>query len=230
MTDRKLVITLASRNEGKRRELCRLVEARQLPLEIVLNETVDDIEETGTSFIENARIKAQATPPVVPDGWVLGEDSGLAVDALDGLYGLHPFPGIYSNRWLTSELRDELLGQSFPNQMELERIMETGVTNQDLCRAILKLMENQSNRIARYCCGMVLWNPSRNLLFETLEFTELEVIQGEPRGTQGFGYDPVMMPVGDIRTMAELSPDEKNRISHRGKAFEKVLQYLGQLV
>lgn len=225
-----LILTLASRNEGKRRELLRWIEAHQLPIEIALNETIEDIEETGADFIENALIKAKATPPVTGSQWILGEDSGMIVDALDGSYGISPFPGIYSNRWLTPQVRDELLGQSFPNQMPLERVLEytTGqdVTNRDLCQAILKLMENQPNRKARYCCGMVLWNPVKNLCFETLDFTELEVITTEPRGTEGFGYDPIMVPVGDTKTMAELDPDAKNRISHRGKAFEKALQYL----
>jgi XTP/dITP diphosphohydrolase len=222
----KLILTLASRNEGKRRELCRLVEAQRLPIEIVLNESVDDIEETGLSFLENALLKAKATPPVVADGWVLAEDSGLIVDALDGAYGISPFPGIYSNRWLTPQIRDELLGQSFPNRLELDRMTEAGVTNSDLNQAILKLMEGKASRKASYCCGMVLWNPSRDLCFETLAYTELQVITGEPRGLKGFGYDPVMSPIGDTRTMAELEPDEKNSISHRGKAFEKALRYL----
>lgn len=223
-----LVLTLASQNEGKRRELYRWIEAHGLPLEIALNHTVGDVDETGGSFLENALIKAKATPPVVPGGWVLGEDSGLVVDALDGSYGISPFPGIFSNRWLTPELRDVLLGGTIPNRSELDRTNENGVTNSDLCHAILKLMEGKANRTARYCCGMVLWNPSRNLCYETLEATELEVITGEPRGLNGFGYDPIMSPVGRSQTMAELEPDEKNRISHRGKAFEKALQYLSE--
>lgn len=225
-----VVITLASRNEGKRRELCRLVETLELPfpIEIALNPSADDVEETGANFIENAMLKAKATPPVVPNGWVLGEDSGLIVDTLDGCYGISPFPGIYSNRWLTPERRDELLGRSFPNRMPLDRVTDTGITNSDLCMGILKLMEGKTNRNARYACGMALWNPALQTSFETLAFTELEVLNGEPRGENGFGYDPIMLPQGQNKTMAELDADEKNRISHRGIAFADVLRFLAE--
>lgn len=226
-----LIITLATRNEGKRLELEQWVRQQNLPIQLRLNESVDDIEETGATFLENALIKAQATPPVIAGGWVLAEDSGLVVDALDGQYGLHPFPGLYSNRWLTPVRRDQLLGTSYPNRMPLDRITETGVTNSDLCYGILSLMDDKANRSARYCCGMVLWHPSSERVIQSLQSTELVVTTGEPAGLNGFGYDPIMLPVDDIgaassQTVSELSSDEKNRISHRGKAFREVLSVL----
>ncbi len=228
-----LTITLATRNEGKRLELERWLQQRQSPIQLVLNETVGDIEETGSTFVENALIKAQATPPMVPGGWVLAEDSGLVVDALDGLYELSPFPGLKSNRWLTPDLRDSLLTQAYPNRMPLDRTTDSGVSNTDLCYGILALMRNQANRSARYCCGMVLWNPARQLAIETLESIELWVIDGEPRGTHGFGYDPIMLLLDEMgepysHTVAELSSDEKNQISHRGKAFQSILAALAK--
>lgn len=226
-----LVITLATRNEGKRLELERWLTQEGLPIALRLNEQVADIEETGATFLENALIKAQATPPVVLEGWVLAEDSGLVVDTLDGQYGISPFPGLFSNRWLTPARRDALLGISYPNRMPLDRTTETGVTNSDLCYGILSLLEGKTNRAARYCCGMVLWHPASGQIIQALQSTELLVNKGEPAGLNGFGYDPIMLPVDETgaistRTVAELSADEKNRISHRGKAFKEVLSGL----
>lgn len=233
-TNVEQIITLATRNEGKRLELEHWLLLENSPIRLELNDSVGDIEEIGDSFLKNARIKAQSTPPVIPGGWVLAEDSGLVVDALAGLYGLDPFPGLRSNRWLTPMLRDELLGQSFPNRMPLDRLTETGVTNSDLCQGILSLMQGKDNRQSRYCCGMVLWHPDSGQMIEALESTELRVIDSEPRGLNGFGYDPIMLPVDSNglpanRTVAELAPAEKNRMSHRGKAFQKVLAALGKI-
>lgn len=228
------IMTLATRNEGKRQELERWIVQEGLPIRLVLNDSVGDIEETGSGFLENALIKAQATPPMSPDGWVLAEDSGLVVEALEGQYDLRPFPGLHSNRWLTVERRDALLGRSYPNRMPLDRLTDHGVTNSDLCQGILALMRDKTNRTARYCCGMVLWHPSSGQKIEALESTELWVIEGEPRGLNGFGYDPVMCPINEAGlpasyTVAEMTPEDKNRISHRGKAFRHVLRTLAQI-
>lgn len=229
-TQQRLILTLASKNEGKRRELCHWLANSNLPVDIALNEQADDVDETGLDFLENARLKAEQTPPVCQNGFVLGEDSGLVVDALDGYYGISPFPGLFSNRWMTPDIREELLGQSFPNRMPLDRTNQEGVTNSDLCQGILALMAGQANRSARYCCGMVLWHPQQGVCFQVLETTELQIIDTQPRGVNGFGYDPITVPVYEDsvsnRTMAELLTEEKNRISHRGRAFNKVLAYL----
>jgi len=226
-----IVITLASKNPGKQMELQCWLESADFPVRLVLNENAPDVDETGADFIDNAWLKAMQTPPAIPGGYVLGEDSGMVVDALDGKYGISPFPGLYSNRWLTQEIRDELLGRSFPNRMPLDRMTENGVTNSDLCQGVLALLRDEPNRRGRYCCGMVLWHPERGKVFEVLETTELQVIDDEPRGMHGFGYDPVTAPVdknGQVsqRTMAELSPEEKNAISHRGRAFKRLLDFL----
>lgn len=227
------IITLASKNAGKQKELSHWLADSGLPFSLALNESVGDIEETGDTFLSNALLKAQQTPPVINGGFVLGEDSGMVVDALDGLYGISPFPGLYSNRWLSRELRAELLGDTFPNEGPLERHSEHGVSNRDLCRGILKLMEGITQRTARYCCGMALWHPDHGLCFEVLENVELEIIQGKPRGLNGFGYDPIVIAressnPTEIRTVAEISVNEKNRISHRGRAFQQVIRFLQQ--
>ena len=231
----KLLVTLATKNEGKRLELQQQLQNAHVPLELVINHQAIDVEETGSDFLENAWLKAQQTEPVIPEGYVLAEDSGLVVDALDGCYGLSPFPGLYSNRWLSREIRDELLGRSYPNRLPLDRTTDMGVTNSDLCHAILHLMRGETNRRARYCCGMVLWRAGMGKCFETLQSTELQIIEGEPRGLNGFGYDPITVPVEVLpgsetkqRSMAELSSIEKNAISHRGKAFKQIIAFLRQ--
>ncbi len=223
-----LTLTLASKNAGKKMELLHYLAGSSLPIEIALNEQAGDVDETGRDFIENALLKAQSTPPVTGSQLVLGEDSGLVVDALDGSYGISPFPGLYSNRWLTPAIRDELLDQSHPNRMPLERTNEQGITNSDLCQGILKLMAGQTNRTARYCCGMVLWHSGSGLLFQTLQSTELKVLEGEARGENGFGYDPIMILPNETRTMAEIDTARKNSISHRGKAFRQLLDFLAR--
>lgn len=223
-----LNITLATQNEGKRRELTRWIAQSGASIRFVLNPNAPDVSETGSSFLENARLKARQTPPVEPGGWVLAEDSGLVVDALAGTDGLAAFPGIYSNRWLTPARRDALLGGLAPNRMPMDRTTADGITNSDLCLSILALMDGQSNRNARYCCGMVLYRARDGLTLEALGTTELCLITGDPRGTEGFGYDPITVPEGETRTMAELTPDEKNRISHRGRALEAILTQLAQ--
>lgn len=232
-SQQQLIITLATKNAGKQLELTRWLDHSQLPVKLAINEGAEDVEETGKDFLDNAWLKARQTAPVIPGGYVLAEDSGLVVDALDGRYGLSPFPGLYSNRWLTPAIRDEILGQSYPNRMPLDRVTETGVTNSDLCQGILKLMENEPNRMAQYCCGMVLWHPKHGKCFEVLESTEMRIIDNEPRGINGFGYDPITTPVSEdgmvsSLTTAELTSEEKNAISHRGKAFKKLLAFLQQ--
>lgn len=230
-----LTITLATRNEGKRHELNHWAKCSGAPVTLIIDPEAAEIEETGRNFLENARLKAQGARPATSDGLVLAEDSGLVVDALDGYLGFSPFPGIYSNRWLTAALRDELADRMAAQPpvpgLSSDRLTEAGIRNDELCRAILALMAGKTNRTARYCCGMVLWHAERGYLFEALETTELWVTDGEPRGTNGFGYDPIMQPVDeqkriDPRTMAELSLSEKNRISHRGRAFKKLLEFL----
>lgn len=214
------LITLASKNTGKLYELRHWLAQCPLPVELAVNPDAPEIEETGEDFVQNAILKARQTPPVPGSHLVLAEDSGMAVEALDGSYGLHPFPGLKSNRWMTPAVREELLG--IPD--------DHPVTNDELCIGVLMLMEGRGNRQADYRCGMALWDAGKGLVFSTLEKTELMIIESRPRGENGFGYDPITMPVIEGRaigrTTAELETAEKNAISHRGKAFRKVLDFL----
>lgn len=240
--DKTLSITLGTKNEGKRLELTHWAQHSGFPITLLTNPQAEEIEETGSTFLENARLKVSQTPAITESGLVLAEDSGLVVDALDGQFCISPFPGLYSNRWLTPA-RYEGIRQNAPKHLQnlvhampLDRLTENGMRNEELCAAILALMDGQPQRRARYCCAMVLWHAEKGLLFETLESTELWVLDGLPRGTNGFGYDPIMLPMQSMespvnlqpgsRTIAELSTEEKNRISHRGAAFQKVLKHL----
>ncbi|MEM0951139.1 MAG: non-canonical purine NTP pyrophosphatase [Cyanobacteria bacterium P01_H01_bin.74] len=240
-TPNPIIITLATKNTGKQRELEQSLKTMQDQgrlahlIQLVCNPKAPDVAETGKTFIENALLKARQTPPVQGSDWVLAEDSGLVVEALDGTEGISPFPGIFSNRWLTPARRNELLGWHYNNLTPQDRTSDDGITNTDLMMGILKLMENHSNRAARYCCGMVLYHPQTQRHHEVFESTVLRVSTEQPRGTSGFGYDPIMHAVREdgsvcAQTMAEISMAEKNELSHRGKAFQQIIQGLQKIV
>ena len=158
-----------------------------------------DPDETAATYLDNARIKARAFHRFVvhrPDLWVMADDSGLEVDALGGR------PGIHSARFHKS------------------------APNRDGCAALLAAMKDvpQGVRTARFRAVLVLIEPrGEEHLFEGLCEG---AIAFEKRGTEGFGFDPVFQVAGDTRHLAELSSEEKHRISHRGKAVQGVLSFL----
>ncbi|MBQ7935952.1 MAG: RdgB/HAM1 family non-canonical purine NTP pyrophosphatase [Clostridia bacterium] len=155
---------------------------------------VCDAEETGTTFRENARIKAQAVYDLchLP---TVADDSGICVDALGGE------PGVYSARYGGDGYDDE--GRLF---------------------LLLKNMEEQENRAAHFtsaiCCVL---NDETVLEAEGYIFGQLT---REPRGTHGFGYDPIFLPDGYSLTTAEMEGEAKNAISHRGNALRKFAEQL----
>jgi XTP/dITP diphosphohydrolase len=237
-------ITLATQNEGKRRELARMA-AHFLPaVELDINPDAPDIEETGRTFQENAILKARQSPPLHAGSWVLAEDSGLIVEALDGQFNLSPFPGIYANRWLTRERYDSLMAdwpqrsREFPVALSTDRLTENGMTNTELCLGILALMAGKSNRRARYCCAMALWNPEKEdsddgLIAVVEKSLELWITDTNTlKGQNGFGYDSIMHTYNPQTqtisplTMAEMSMDEKNKLSHRSLAFTALVSQL----
>ena len=193
-------LILASNNAHKLREFTEILSP--LGIEIVSQASMGcnfEVEETGTTFEENAYLKAvavtQATGlPAVAD------DSGLAVDALNGE------PGIYSARY-TGNHED---------------------TDQDRNNYLLKKMENVEHRTARFvsCISCTFPNGDR---IDTRGECEGEIMF-EVSGKNGFGYDPLFRPVGFDCSMGELSADEKNAISHRGnslmKFYDKLKEYL----
>jgi XTP/dITP diphosphohydrolase len=182
-------LILCSRNENKRREL-----ERALPgWTIELLDAEDYPEETGETFHENARGKALFGREVGPaDAWMLGEDSGLEVDALGGA------PGIETARWAEGR--------------HVARILEalTGV----------------ADRRARYVCELVAVAPDGRELrgTGTLEGR----IADAPRGSAGFGFDPVFVPGGEEQTVAELGDVWKTRHSHRARAAAALRVALGR--
>jgi XTP/dITP diphosphohydrolase len=194
-------LLIATTNAHKLREI-RLILAG-LPVEIIgLADMppIDEPDERGRSFDENARAKALYYAKAARE-MAVGEDSGLEIDALDGA------PGVYSARFGLPEAR------SYPEKFALiyRRLRARGVATSP----------------ARFVCAVAMAHRGR-VVFETRGTVE-GVVADVPRGSGGFGYDPILYfpPLG--RTLAELSPDEKAAISHRGQAFRALRRYLETL-
>lgn len=164
---------------------------------------VSNPEETGTTFVENARIKARAAYEASQDCAVLADDSGLIVDALDGA------PGVYSSRYAGAD------GDDAANNAKLLRELE-GVAD--------------DKRTARFASVLVFIDVDGK---ETVAegFVEGRIGHQE-RGSEGFGYDPLFLPdeYGGMRALAEVSQAEKNGISHRGNALRVLKKALSQSV
>lgn len=223
MTIYPLRITVATGNAHKVREMEAWFREHQVPVELLAATNLGDVEETGVTFLENARIKAQSATPEDGTTLVIAEDSGFSIPQLSGTEGWDLFPGVYSNRWLTPERRATLLGGD----------AETPVTSEDKNRAIVTLMEGHGDRRAFYHCAMVLYDIHQGFLFETQGEMPLWLMETyAPQGHGGFGYDPIVYPLiagtPDRRTVAELSEAEKNALSHRGKALANMSQFLVQ--
>jgi XTP/dITP diphosphohydrolase len=160
-------------------------------------------EETGTTFFENALLKARELKKLLKSGeaYVIADDSGLCVDALDGR------PGVFSARY----------GQTEGKKLTSFR--------QNLL--LLDELGGAKNRSARFVCAMVLLIDSEKF-FIVQETLEGEIVKSREflKGDGGFGYDPIFLIPEDGRTLAELSADEKNSISHRGKAGRHIANIL----
>jgi XTP/dITP diphosphohydrolase len=167
--------------------------------------------EDGITFEENARKKAIHYSRTSP-GWVFADDSGICVDALDGA------PGVYSARFAGPQATDEQNNQRL--LVEIHRVEAQRHTQ----AAISPRGDGLSNRSAHYVCVIALAEAGQ--VRTTVEGRADGVIIDEPRGTGGFGYDPYFYypPLG--KTFAEILPDEKFAVSHRGAAFRKLLDYL----
>lgn len=184
-------IAIASRNAHKLREIARICAA--WPVEWLTAEEDDErwpeVEETGATYLENALLKARAVAAASGQP-ALADDSGIEVDALGGR------PGPRSARFA---------GEGATDERNLE----------ELIRAVKGVPA--AGRTARYRCVVVLASPEGGE--RVAEGTCEGVLTPKPSGTRGFGYDPIFVPVGWDRTMAELSNEEKDRISHRGRAL-----------
>jgi XTP/dITP diphosphohydrolase len=203
-----MTIWFATGNANKKAELSAILKTHGVDCSLLIPKDAGldfDPEETGTSFHENALLKANAlyallnkTRPTLfsPGDPVIADDSGICVDALDGR------PGIYSARYA---------GMGSGNAKKLEAA-ERNVL-------LLEEIGDVVNRRARFVCAMVLmYNPDRFFIAQETMEGELVKNMEHARGGGGFGYDPILFIPELGRTVAELSEDEKNTISHRGKA------------
>lgn len=194
-------IVMATRNKGKIKELEQLLaDSKVQVLSLGDFPEIGPIEETGLTFQENARLKATIVAKAT--GLIaLADDSGLEVDALDGA------PGVYSARYAGEEGND-------------------AANNAKLLQALAYVPAKQ--RTARFRSVIAIAKPNGECYFA--EGTCEGSIGFELKGSNGFGYDPLFIVQGDGRTLAEYSLEEKNQISHRGKAFRKAKEILQQIL
>lgn len=191
------ILTIATRNAHKAQEI-----AAMLPPHFTVRTLADypelpDVEETGTTFAENAALKACGISAALP-GMVLADDSGLCVDALGGA------PGVYSARYAGEH------GNDAANNAKL--------------LADLAALPATTAPTARFMCAMCLAEGG-HVKAEFIGKVEGH-ITATPAGNHGFGYDPLFVPDGYSCTMAELAAEQKNRISHRADALRQFLAYI----
>ena len=181
-------IWLASSNNHKKKELEAILAGHEIALPASIGIDFDP-EETGTTFLENALLKARALYDLVHEP-VIADDSGICVDALEGR------PGVYSARYGGDGKRK--------------------LSDQERNELLLGEMRDVRDRKARFVCAMALiYSPDRFILVQ--ETMEGELTR-ESKGAGGFGYDPILYIPDLGKTVAELTDEEKNRESHRAKA------------
>ena len=194
----RIPLLIATRNTHKVREFARI-----LPPQFELSTLADfpgapDPEETGTTFAANAAIKAESISAVFP-GLVVSDDSGICVDALEGM------PGVYSARYAGTHGDDE-------------------ANNRKMLAELAAKPESARPFTARYVCAISVARGGKELA------SFIGTCEGQitlaPQGTGGFGYDPLFIPQGFDCTMAQISADEKNAISHRGEALRQFEKWL----
>jgi XTP/dITP diphosphohydrolase len=197
-------LVLATRNVHKVAELRRILgEAGLEGIDLVGVETfpsVEDVPETGVTFAENAALKAVAVARATGVAAV-ADDSGLCVDVLGGA------PGVFSARWC---------GRHGDDRANLQLLLAQLADVPD------------PRRGAHFACSAVLALPDGTQ--QVVEGLVVGSLIREPRGANGFGYDPIFVPDGETRTTAELSAAEKDAISHRGRAFRAIVPAVRDLV
>lgn len=193
-------LLIATHNRGKLEEMEALLAPFGISVSSAADHGLPEPAETGTSFVENARIKAHAAAQAT--GFpALSDDSGIEIDALGGA------PGVYTADWAeTPQGRDFVLAMQKTHDL-------------------LEELKAQHPRKARFCCTLVLaWPDGHDEVFPG-------VMEGRiiwpMRGVQGHGYDPIFQPDGHELTFGEMDRWEKNKISHRARAVEKLKQVFG---
>lgn len=195
-----LRIVLATSNPGKIAEIRGM--SSSLPIEWILQSdlNIPDADETGKTFIENAILKARHAAKL-SGLMALADDSGLVVDALDGR------PGVYTARYAGKEATAEMRNQKLLN--ELKDVKDADRTASYHC--ILALVETENDPVPLIFHGV--WEGR---------------ILHEPRGKNGFGYDPIFYVPTHKCSAAELPTTEKNRISHRGQVMEQLIEVMSE--
>lgn len=195
-------IVFATGNEGKMKEIRMILADLKIPvLSMKEAEIFAEIEENGTSFEENADIKASGIHKLTPEDIVLADDSGLEIDYLNGE------PGIYSARYMGEDTSYRIKNANLAERL-------SGVEDE--------------KRTARFVCAVSAVLPDGRIL------RSRGIIEGrigyEERGENGFGYDPIFYLPEYGCTTAELSPEIKNKLSHRGKALEAIKEQLREIL
>ncbi|EPH95416.1 tRNA nucleotidyltransferase [Enterococcus faecalis 13-SD-W-01] len=186
-------VVIATRNPGKAREFAEMFGKNGYQVKTLLDyPELPDVEETGTTFEENARLKAETIAGILKQP-VLADDSGLKVDALGGM------PGVYSARFAGEHKSDAANNAKLLHEL-------TGVPDE--------------KRTAQFHCTLVFAEPGKDSLVVEAEWPGK--IARIPQGENGFGYDPLFIPETSSQSAAELSNEEKNEQSHRGQALKKL--------
>ncbi|ADP33320.1 non-canonical purine NTP pyrophosphatase, RdgB/HAM1 family [Bacillus atrophaeus subsp. globigii] len=188
---------IATHNPGKVKEFKDILAPKGYDVKSLADiGFLEEIEETGHTFEENAVLKAEAVAKAV-NKMVIADDSGLSVDNLGGS------PGVYSARYA---------GEQKDDTANINKVLQE-----------LKGIEKEQ-RTARFRCALAVSIPGKET--KTVEGHVEGYIAEEPKGENGFGYDPIFIVKDKDKTMAELTSDEKNKISHRANALKKLSQLL----
>lgn len=187
------VLVAATSNPGKLKEIQPYFV--DLGWELQLKPEELEIEETGETFLANACLKASEVAKATGQ-WAIADDSGLAVDALNGQ------PGIYSARY--------------------------GKTDRERIERLLKELTGETNRKAQFVCAVATARPDGTIAVQVEGICPGEILEA-PRGSGGFGYDPIFYVPAQQLTFAEMSPALKRSLSHRGRAFEVLLPELHRI-
>lgn len=207
MCEKNKRILVATTNPGKIAEMKAMLGGSVDWLGLADIEHIDEIEEDGATFAENACKKALGYAEA-SDLWTIADDSGLVIDALDGA------PGVKSARFSGDKL---------------EGAERTLIDHRNIAKVLDLLREvPREKRTARFMCHLCLASP-QDVLIET-EGTLEGVITECEIGKNGFGYDPILLVPQLNRTVAQLTSEEKNAISHRGKAIRKLMPLLAKLL
>ncbi len=187
------LLVVATGNPGKLREMQAYL--ADLGWELTLKPADLEVEETGGTFAANACLKASQVAKATGN-WAIADDSGLQVDALNGV------PGVYSARY--------------------------GKTDAERISRLLEELGDEPNRQAQFVCAVAIASPDGVIVLQAEGICRGEILH-TPRGAGGFGYDPIFYVPAYKMTFAEMTPELKREISHRGQAFQMLIPQLAIL-